>query len=179
MEKKEQILEKGRMRRLKEFLNGTMEEEEVKDILKEVETEDIKRMLKIFREVIEEREEGKKEYKFKFDAVGHRRMKPYVARLVVEEGKIERKFMNLTFEQKGSKVHVHGEYKAEAGQIIEKRLNGSKKDERYWYLILKDGSEKEVASIDNPKEKQRVIDYLKGKIASEELIRDAWVNEVN
>ena len=171
MEKKEQILEKGRMRKLKEFLNGTMEEEEVKEVLEEVETEDIKRMLKIFKEVVEEREKGKKEYKFEFDAVGHRRMKPYVARLVIEEGKIERKFMKLVFEQKGSKARVHGEYKAEAGQIIEKRLNGSKDDERYWYLIDEEGKEVEVAHIKDKVRKKKVIDYLKGEITADELAK--------
>ena len=169
MEKKEQILEKSRMRRLKEFLNGTMEEEEVLEILEEVELEDIKRIIRLF-EKAKKRKEGGKKYKFKFDATGHRRMKPYVAKLLVEEGKLERKFMDLIFEQNGSSVRVYGEYKAEAGDIIEKRLNGSRNDERYWYVVTEEGEEVEVANIKNKTEKKRVIDYLKGEIKLNELL---------
>ena len=171
MERKEEILERSRARKLKEFLNGTMEEEEVLEILEEVELEDIKRMIKLFEKAKQRKEGGKKkEYKFKFDAEGHRRMKPYVAKLAVEDGKLERKFMNLTFVQNGSSVRVHGEYKAEVGDIIEKRLSGNKDDERIWYIVDEEGKEVEVANIKDKTKKKKVISYLKGEITAEELL---------
>ena len=174
---REKILEKSRWRILKEFLNGTMEEDEVLDILEEVEIADIRRLIKLF-EKAKQRKEGGKKYKFTFEAEGYRRMKPYVARLLVEDGKIERKFKDLVFEQNGSKVRVHGEYFAEVGDIIEKRLNGSKSDERYWFIVDEEGKEIELTSIKDKAGKKKVVDYLKGEVTKEELIRDTWVKDV-
>ena len=171
MEKKEQILEKARWRRLREFLNGTMEEEEVKDILKEVETEDIKRMLKIFREVIEEREGNRKTYKFTFKANGYDWKKPYVAKLKWNgEGELEREFKDLVFERNRRDVYVYGDYEAASGDIIEKRLSSCESDERYWYIVDEKGKEVEVAHIKDKVRKKKVIKYLKGEITANELL---------
>ena len=170
MERKEQILEKSRMRRLKEFLNGTMEKEEVKEILEEVRTEDIKRLVKIFREVIKEREGRRKTFKFTFEAKGYEWRKPYVARLKWYDGELERDFKDLVFEKKKRDVYVSGEYKAASGDIIEKRLSGADNDERYWYFIDNEGKEVEVAHIRDRERKKIVINYLKGEVTVEELL---------
>ena len=166
---REKILEKSRWRILKEFLNGTMEEDEVKDVLKEVRTEDIKRLLKIFGDVIEEREGNKKAYKFSFKAYGYDWKKPYVARLKWD-GELKREFKDLIFEKNKRDVVVYGDYEAFTGDIIEKRLNGSKSDERFWYLINDEGEEVEVADIKDKVRKKKVISYLKGEITAEELL---------
>ena len=169
MEKKEQILEKSRMRRLKEFLNGTMEEEEVKDILEEVKTEDIKRMLKIFRDVIEEREGNRKIYKFTFRANGYDWKKPYVAKLKWND-ELEREFKDLAFKRNRRDVYVYGDYEAASGDIIEKRLSSCESDERYWYIVDEKGKEVEVAHIKDKVRKKKVISYLKGELTANELL---------
>ena len=168
MERKEKILERGRMRVLKEFLIGVYEEDEMLEILREVDVKDLKILMGVIEKAIKEKEIGK--FKFEFYAEGHRRMKPYVAKLTIEEGKIERTFKNLSFEGNGSKVIVRGEYEAIAGDIIEKRLDGDKSDNRKWYLVDNGGNEIEVASIHDREEKKRVVRYLKGEITANELL---------
>ena len=170
MERKEQILENARWRRLKEFLDGTMEDGEVKVILEEVGTEELKRMVKIFREVIKEREGRRKTFKFTFEAKGYEWRKPYVAKLRWYDGELMRDFKDLTFEKNRRDVHVHGEYKAASGDIIEKRLSGADEDERYWYYIDEEGKEVEVAHIRERKKKRIVVSYLKGEITEKELL---------
>ena len=172
MERKEKILENARWRRVREFLNGTMEEDEVLDMLDllEIRVDDMQRMVRIFEKAIKRRVGGGKRYKFTFEAEGHRRMKPYVAKLRIEDNELERKFMNLIFEQNGSKVRVHGEYFVEVGDIIEKRLNGNKDDERYWYIVNEEGKEIELTSIKDKAGKKKVFDYMKGLISAKELL---------
>ena len=172
MERKEVILENARWRRVREFLNGTMEEDEVLDMLDllDVEVDDLRRMIKVFEKAIRRKEGSRKRHKFVFDAKGHRRMKPYVAKLKVEDGELERKFMNLVFEQNGNGVRVHGEYFAEEGDIIEKRLSGNRDDERYWYIVNEEGKEIELTSIKDKAGKKKVFDYMKGLISVKELL---------
>ena len=172
MERKEKILENARWRRVREFLDGTMEEDEVLDVLDllEIRVDDMQRMIRIFEKAIKRRVGGGKRYKFTFEAEGHRRMKPYVARLMLDDEGIERRFMNLIFEQNGSKVRVHGEYFAEVGDIIEKRLNGNKNDERYWYIVNEEGKEVELTNIKDKAGKKKVVDYMKGLISVNELL---------
>ena len=176
MERKEEVLEKSRMRKLKEFLTGVYEEDEMLEILREVDLKDLKRLMGVIEKAVKEKEVGK--FKFEFYAEGTRRKKPYVAKLELNDGELERKFKNLSFEGNGSKVIVKGEYEAIAGDIIEKRLNGDKSDNRKWYLVDNGGNEIEVASIHNVEEKKRVISYLKGEITANELVRDAWASEI-
>ena len=165
-----EVMEKRKWRQIKEFLNndGYFESEEVQEIIAEVKTENLKDLIRFLQEEVDKRENKKKEFEYEFEGRGNRRSQPYVARLIVKNGKLEREFKKLFREWERKEVYVYGKYTASPGDIIEKRLNGE--DERYWYLILEDGSEKKVASIDNPKEKQRVDEYLKGKITAEELL---------
>ena len=166
-------MEKRRWRQIREFLNnnGYFESEEMEEIVAGVKTENLKELIKFLQKEVDKRENKKenrkKEFEFEFEGVGSRRSQPYVAQIVVKNGKIERKFKKLFRQWEGKNVHVYGKYAALSGQIIEKRLNGD--DERYWYLVCEDGSEKEVANYHDLKERQKAIDFLKGKINVEEL----------
>ena len=144
--------------------------------------EELKLQEQILKEVIKKKERANaKEFKFNFEVstMRIRGKSPYVARIVYRGGNLERIFMDLDRVYSKNEVRVFGVYTAKAGDIIEKRLGMNGKDEqRYWYLINDDGSEVKVADIANAKQKQRVISYLKREITKEELIRDAWVNEI-
>ena len=146
-----------------------------KEMLKEMEIEDLEELAQKIREEIEKRKrERKKEFEFYFEASAdtRKRKNPYVARIYIKNGTIEREFKELERTYGKKEVTVYGHYTAKVGDVIEKREGGSWKNEyRYWYLILEDGSEKKVASIDDAKEKQRVIEYLKGQITMEELAK--------
>ena len=166
-----EVMERRRWRQLRELLNndGYFEQEEVQEIIAGVKTENLKDLIRVLQEEVDRREDKRKEFTYEFEGRGKRRSQPYVARLVMKGGKLERQFKKLFREYQGKEIYVYGKYTASPGDIIEKRLNGE--DERYWYLILENGSEKKVASFDNPKEKQRVVEYLKGEISAEELAK--------
>ena len=164
-----EVMERRRWRLIKEFLNndGYFEREETQEILEGVKTENLKDLIRILQEEVDKRENRTKEYEFEFEGTGRKRTQPYVARIIIKNGRIEREFKKLFRQWQGKDVYVYGKYTASVGQIIEKRLNDN--DERYWYLICEDGSEREVANYHDLKERQKVIDYLKGKISVEEL----------
>ena len=144
-----------------------------KEALELMDLEELKLLEQVVKQVIQKKERAnKKEFEFHFEATSHvAKWKPYVARLEVKNGKIEREFKNLERVNGKKEITVFGSYTAAAGDIIEKREGGSWKNEyRYWYLITEDGREIKVASISDSKEKQRVISYLKGEISAEELL---------
>ena len=144
-----------------------------RDELKKMSEEELKGLVEMVKEEIERRKrENKKTFEFNFEATSHvPKWKPYVARLVVKNGKVEREFKNLDRINGKKQITVFGKYTASAGDIIEKRHGGSWKNEyRYWYLVTNDGKEVEVADVDSSKQKQRVISYLKGEISAEELL---------
>ena len=152
-----------------------------KEALEKMDVEELRLLYQSVKAVLEKKErENKKEFKFHFEATSHvPKWKPYVARLKVRGGMIEREFKDLERVNGKKETTVFGSYTAKVGDIIEKREGGSWKNEyRYWYLILEDGKEVKVASIGSSKEKQKVIEYLKGNLVKEELIRDAWVKDV-
>ena len=103
---------------------------------------------------------------FNFTQLDKRKGFPYAAKLVwnAEEGKITRKFFDLSRTYGKKEVTVSGDFEAEIGDIIEQREGGSwKNDYRYWYIVRENGLEK-VADIANSHEKQKVTKYLKGEI---------------
>jgi len=126
----------------------------------------------IQRVINEKRGQESKEFEFAFEATNDpRKGKPYVARLYIEDGRIQRKFFDLHREYGKKSITVSGTYTAKAGDIIEKRVGGSwKNDYRYWYLVTDEGEEVKVADISSSVEKARVAEYLKGKISADELI---------
>ena len=138
--------------------------------------EELKEVLEVIREELERRrkEGNNKKFEFYFEATENtaKRKNPYVARLFIKNGKLEREFKNLLRTYGKGEVTVYGNYTAAIGDIIEKRHGGSWKNEyRYWYLVTEDGQEIEVANISSSKQKQRVISYLKGEISVEELLK--------
>ena len=164
-----EVIEKRRWRLIREFLNndGFFESEEIQEILEGVKTENLKELIRILQEEVDKRENRRKEFEYEFEGVGSRRNQPYVAQIILKNGKIERNFKKLFRQWQGKNIYVYGKYTATSGQIIEKRINDS--DERYWYLVCDDGNEKRVANYHNLKERQKVIDFMKGKVSIEEL----------
>ena len=146
-----------------------------KEDLEKMSEKELKELAQMVREEIERRERTNAEaFKFYFEASAdtRKRKNPYVARLYLQDGKIEREFKELERTYGKKEVTVSGHYTARAGDIIEKRHGGSWKNEyRYWYLVLPDGKEVEVADIDSSRQKQRVISYLKGEISADELAK--------
>lgn len=122
---------------------------------------------------IKQREIAKSgEYEFEFRYSNNPREGiPYAAKLILDENdEIERDFFDLNREYGKNSVAVYGIYKAKDLDIIEERHGGSRrKDKRYWFLI-KDGEKIQVADINNASEKARVKEYLKGIITVEELL---------
>ena len=153
-----------------------------KEELESWDLEELKLQEQILKEVIKKKERANaKEFKFNFE-VSTKKVKgksPYAARLIYRGGNLERIFMDLERVYSKNEVRVFGTYTAKVNDIIEKRvgING-KSEQRYWYLINNDGSEIKVADFANAKQKQRVISYLKKEITKEELLKDAWVNEI-
>ena len=165
-----EVMERRKWRLIREFLNndGYFESEEIQEILEGVKTENLKELIKFLQEEVDKREGRRKEFEFEFEAEGTRRSQPYVAQITIKNGKVERNFKRLYKQWQGRSVYVYGKYTASSGQVIEKRLNDN--DERFWYLVQDDGKEKIVANYHNLKERQKVIDYLKGNISAEELL---------
>ena len=144
-----------------------------REVLLKLSEEDLRSLQRMIQEELERRKrESKKEFEFHFEATSYvPKWRPYVARLVVKNGKIERQFKNLERVNGKKQITVFGQYTASVGDVIEKRHGGSWKNEyRYWYLITEDGREIEVADIDSSKQKQKVIEYMKGNITANELL---------
>ena len=145
-----------------------------KEELERMKDEELKELIQLAKEELERRKKvNAKEFEFYFEASvdTRKRKNPYVARLYLLNGKIDREFKQLQRTYGKKEITVYGNYSAKAGDIIEKRHGGSWKNEyRYWYLITNDGKEVKVADIDNSKQKQKVISYLKGEISAEELL---------
>ena len=145
-----------------------------REVLLKLSEEDLRSLQGMIQEELERRKRSKeKGFEFHFEATSHiPKWVPYVARLVVRNGRVEREFMKLEKVKGKKEITVSGRYTARAGDIIEKRHGGSWKNEyRYWYLVQKDGQEVKVANFSSAKEKQKVISYLKGEVSMEELAK--------
>jgi len=145
-----------------------------KEMIERMSEEELKELAQLVKEELERRkQENSEEFEFYFEASENtaKRKNPYVARLYLVNGELQREFKNLERSYGKKEVTVYGHYTAKAGDIIEKRKGGSWKNEyRYWYLVLPDGKEEVVADINDSKEKKKVISYLKGEITAEELL---------
>jgi hypothetical protein len=110
-------------------------------------------------------------YKFHFEAtIDPRKGIPYVARLVVRDGKLEREFYNLKREYGKKSITVWGEFSAEDGDVVEMREGASwKNDYRYWYLVY-GGKLYLLTRTTDSQRKRYVIDYLSGEITMEEML---------
>ena len=145
---------------------------EIVEVLKSIPIEQLESLRTIINSLIEEKiEKNKNEYEFEFNATNDpRKGVPFVARLVWENRKLDRKFYDLEKTYGKNEVTVFGKYKAKDGDIIEIRKGGSwNNDYRYWYIV-QGGKLIFVAHIDNTKDKADVIRYLKGEITADELL---------
>ncbi len=114
------------------------------------------------------------EFEFNFEATNDpRKGTPYVAKLVYRNGKLEREFFPMDRVFGNKTVTVKGKYRAKAGEIIERRIGGSwKNDYRYWFLVTPDGKQVKVADIGDSEAKAQVIEYLKGNLKAEDLVEE-------
>lgn len=110
-------------------------------------------------------------FEFNFEATNDpRKGIPYVAHLVWQDGKLERKFFNLDKSYGRKSVTVAGKYSAKPGDIIEMRTGGSwKNDYRAWHLVEADGSMREVSHVQDSRRKMAVEKYLKGEVTMDQL----------
>ena len=147
-----------------------------RDDLREMELEDLMELQGKIKEEIERRKrEDRKTFEYNFEATNDikKRKNPYVARLYVRNGQVEREFKQLERSYGKYEVTVYGSYTAKVGDIIEKRVGSSwKNDYRSWYLIKEDGSEVKVADISSSTDKKLVMSYLKNEITMEELLKE-------
>jgi len=130
-------------------------------------------LIRLAQEVLAEKRRAEKTFEFEFEATNDpRKGVPYVARLFVKDGKIQREFFNLDKVYGKKEVTVSGKYRAKPGDIIEIRWGGSwKNDYRAWFLIDEDGKERRVADVSESRKKALVKKYLEGKISMEELLQ--------
>lgn len=111
------------------------------------------------------------EYEFEFDSASDpRKAYPYVAKLVWEDGKLQRKFYNLEKLYGKKVVRVRGKFKAKNGDVIEMQKGGSWKNKYRYIYVVKDGKLIEVGDAIETKVQAKARDYLQGKIKLEELI---------
>ena len=147
-----------------------------RDMLKEMDLEDLEELQEKIKEEIERRKrEDRKTFEFNFEASCDikKRKVPYVARLFVTNGKVEREFKELERSYGKYEVTVYGKYTARVGDIIEKREGASwRNDYRYWYIVKQDGQEVKVADVSSSKDKKLVMSYLKNEITMEELLKE-------
>jgi len=141
--------------------------------LKEMTIQELEELIAEAGKVLAEKKRSEsKEFEFEFSATSDpRKGTPYVARLYWQDGKLQRDFYDMSRQWGKKEITVSGTYKARAGDIIERRIGGSwKNDYRAWYLIKEDGEQVKVADIDSSIDKAKVTEYLQGKITAEELI---------
>lgn len=106
------------------------------------------------------------EFSFSFEATADaRKGVPYVAKLVIKDGKLDREFFDLS-RSRGAKsgITVYGDYKAKAGDILEIREGGSwKNDYRYFYEVSKIGELVKIGSASSSSDKVAIERRLKNK----------------
>lgn len=141
--------------------------------LKEMTIQELEELISEATRVLAEKKRSESgEFEFEFSATSDpRKGKPYVARLYWGGEKVERDFFDLHQQWGKKELTVSGKYTARAGDIIEKRVGGSwKNDYRSWYFVTETGEEVKVADIDDSAAKARVTQYLRSEISASELL---------
>ena len=151
--------------------------EELKEKIRELSLEELEQLKLFISNLIDEKKEllkEKEEYEFYFEATEDpRKGIPFVAKLILDEnGKLTRKFYDLTKTYGKKSVTVFGTFRAKEGDVIEMRESASwKNDYRYWYLVY-NGKLVRLTSVSNSERKKEVICYLRGEISKEELLEN-------
>lgn len=154
------------------YLNCQIKKGDYKMLIDNMNLEELKELqTKVNAKIAEKEQQNKQEFTLEFEATTDpRKGKPYVAKLVIENGKIEREFFDLNRSYGKKEITVSGTYNVKVGEIIEQREGGSwKNDYRYWYLVKEDGILKKVADISDSRSKTEVEKYLKNEIKAEDL----------
>ncbi len=140
--------------------------------LDELSLEELTQLKKAVEQKIQERETAKQEFKFEFEATGDpRKGTPYVAQLSIQNGKLERTFVDLARQAGRHEVTVSGSFWGKVGEVYEKREAASwKNDYRYWYVVSPAGEMVRVASIRDSNNKMKVMKYLSGTVSLSELL---------
>ena len=137
----------------------------------------IQSLEKVVEQKKEEIKQRKKEFIFEFETIfGTSEPEPFIGKVFISsDGYLRTQYyrgMRIRKLPKKDKFKAKCEYIAAKGDIIYKRVGGSlDKPKERWFLITADGQEKEVASNDKQEEKQKIVDYLKGKMTAQELER--------
>lgn len=118
-----------------------------------------------------------KHFEYEFDATARTygaAVKPYVARLDLDGGKLAREFLDGNLDRSWGKreLTVSGTYRAQAGDVIECQFGGtSKNPDRMWYFITQNGEQHSLGNGRTDSRLQtRVKRYLDGKITAQELV---------
>lgn len=149
----------------------------LEELKSQLETLSIDQLINIKNEIEElikkKKEEIDQEYEFDFEATNDpRKGVPFVAKLLIKNGKLEREFFELDHTKGKKSITVSGKFKAKEGDIIEIRWGGSwENDYRYWYIVH-DKDLYKITDIDNSRKKDKVIKYLKGMITKEDILKE-------
>lgn len=126
----------------------------------------------LVREYLERQKGERKEYEFTFEATNDpRKGYPYVARLGVKDGKLDREFYDLERFYGKKSVTVKGNFRAKEGDILEIQEGGSWKNKYRSLYIVKDGELVLLGDASNSQLKGRIYDYLVGKKTTVEVRR--------
>lgn len=155
---------------MREFIDQIIEE------AKKLSMTEIENLIVDLQRVISElqnlKNSRRKTYTFKVEATVDPRKhgKPYVAKLVLQDGKIQREFYNIPILYGKKEVTMSGEYTASEGDLIEIREGGSWKNDYRYVYIVQEGKLVKVANSTDSRQMAKVLQYLKGEISVDELI---------
>ena len=96
------------------------------DFIKNLSNEELEKLSKIIKNELKERDQDKNEFVFNFEATNDpRKGVPYVAKLFIDDDKLQRQFFDLEKVYGKKEVTVSGKYTAKPGDIIEIRTGGA------------------------------------------------------
>ena len=112
-------------------------------------------------------------FEFYFEATSDPRSMPYVARLkgLDTDGQFDRVFKELDRSYGKKEVTVAGKYTAHAGEILEMRTSGSRRnDSRSYHLVADNGEMVELGSNDDSQLTAKIKRCLRNEIPITDLI---------
>ena len=146
---------------------------DVKD-LKEMSIEELEALKTEIERLLKDRATANaKEYTFEIELTADpRKWTPYVAKLRINKGMIQREFYNDLNKTYGKhQVTIFGKIKAKEGDIIEIRQGGSWKNEYRAAFLVWNGKMVEIADHSDSKGYARILKYLAGELKAEDLLK--------